>query len=635
MGKQWRAAGWLLLSATCVAAQEATVATSSSAFPLPQITVNARSGSAPASVVVREVSAADIDAYAAHNVGEALTPVPGVNVQIGGSSGDARAWIRGFRDRDSLVLFDGIPIASGFEGTIDLKEIATDHVGSIEVIKSAPSVIYGVNGMGGVIDIQPRYGHHASPLRAEAVAGENGRRRLQIGSGGGSRNLGYLFSVSHDEADDYRLADGFDAVANQPASDRVNSDFRRDTLFFRLDAANTPIGRTAFFYNLSDGDKGLAPDAGVDDPDFERLTESRRQTVGLSATPDNMPLAAKLYYNSYRSDLSIYTDETYAVIDELERGEDYSYGAKLYYTLDTHPNNTLVFHAATQNDVFKAEGELEHGNKAEIATWTLAAEDQFWLTDRLSLALGGIYTVFDQTLLSRSSTAFSPQLALGWQANDHLALHASAARRTRLPKLRELYRRRWGNPALSEQSADNFELGAVYRHGARLTSDIALFYSDVDGLIERPTRRSQYENFAPLQIKGVEASAAGWLSGDFYTRVSYTFVDAAESLPGGAQRQLRSRPRHTAQVELRYRFGWDIVGAFNGVFVAGLHDLDADGAHTELDSFFIATLKATRRINDKLSAYVAASNIFDKEYLHRLGDPREGRALRLGLKFEY
>ena len=42
-------------------------------------------------------------------------------------------------------------------------------------------------------------------------------------------------------------------------------------------------------------------------------------------------------------------------------------------------------------DVFKAEGELEDGNKAEITTYSLAAEDQFWITDTLNSSTDGCY----------------------------------------------------------------------------------------------------------------------------------------------------------------------------------------------------------------------------------------------------
>ncbi len=604
-------------------------------FPLPEITVTAyEAQTSPPTLVVREVSVADIEAYNAHTVGDGLTPTPGVNVQYGGTSGDARAWIRGFRDRDTLVLFDGIPIASGFEGTIDLNEIATEQVAGIKVLKSAPSVIYGTNGMGGVIDILPRTGAGASYFAGGMEEGSDERQVLRASSGAGNGNLSYLATLSRDEADDYSLSDDYDGELNQPPGDRLNSDYTRDSVFLLLDGERTPIGHTSFFYNLSDAEKGLPPTTGIADPDYQRLTNSRRQTFGLSNQFSTIPLAAKLYYNKYESDLTTYTDDTYSTVDEVESAEDYSIGAKLYSTLQTHDNNVLVLHAAEQTDVFKAQGELEDGNKAELRTWTLAAEDQYWITDELSLAVGGIYNLFDQNRLDRSSGAFSPQIAMAWQATEALALHASAAKRTRFPKLRELYRRRYGNPDLDEQKANNYEVGLTWQHEAGYATDIAFFYSDVENLIERPDRDSLYENLEPVRIRGVEFSSGGWLRDELYTRLSYTYVNAEESLPGVLDRQLRSRPEHTAQVELRYRLPWQVMAAFDGIYVDKLFDLDEDEAYTELDDYFVLNLKLARPFGERLVGYLAMSNLVDEDYQQRLGDPRPGRAIRLGVTFD-
>lgn len=606
------------------------------AFPLPEIvTVTARRlQSTPSILVVRDVSRADVHAYNAHNIGDGLTPVPGVNVQYGGTSGDTRAWIRGFRDRDSLVLFDGIPIASGFEGTIDLNEIATEQVAGIKVLKSAPSVIYGTNGMGGVIDILPRNGLDASPISTDVEFGSDDRMQVRASSGGGTGGLSYLVTLSHDEADDYSLSDDYAGELNQPAGHRVNSDFERDSVFVSLVADDSPIGDASLFYNLSDAEKGLPPTAGVEEPDFERLTKSTRQTIGLSNRFKSLPLAVKAYYNTYESELTVFTDETYTEVDEVDKAEDYSYGLKLYSTLQTHDNNVVVLHASGQTDVFKGQGELENGNKAELTTWTAAVEDQFWVTDTLSLAIGGIYNYFDQTRLGKTSSAFNPQIAVAWQTTPKLELHASAAERTRFPKLRELYRRRYGNPDLEEQTAENYEVGLRYAHSARYSSDVALFYSEVDGLIERPDRTSTYLNLEPVDITGIEMSTGGAINDGLYTRLSYTYVSAEESVPGIGDRQLRSRPEHTAQLELRYQFPLEVLASFNGIYVSGLYDLDEDDVYTEIDSYFVSNLKVAKTFSERLAAYVAVSNLTDESYQQRLGDPREGRIWRLGFDFQ-
>jgi iron complex outermembrane receptor protein len=628
--------------ASSVADELATVAAPGSGsgsgeevFPLPEIAVQARRIEAPASQVIRSVSTEDIVARNAHTVGEALTYVPGVNVQIGGTSGDARAWIRGYRDRDVLVLFDGIPVASGFEGTIDLNEIAVQRIADINVMKSAPSVIYGTNGAGGVIDIVPSVLPAESFLDGKAELGTDQRRYLQASGGGGNGNYGFAISAQHQQADDYSLSGDYLGELNQPAGDRINSDYQRDSLFLQAGIADGLLGATSLFVNFGEDEKGLAVETGTDDPDYQRLTGSSRRTVGLSNHFRGIPLSAKLFYNGYDSELTTYTDDTYSVVDEVESAKDYSYGGKLYSTLETSSNNTLVISAGGQAEVFEAEGELQNRNKAELTTWTLAMEDQFWVSQRLSLAVGGILAWFDQAQPERSSTEFNPQAAVAWQVSGRLSLHASAAQRTRFPKLRELYRRRYGNPALEPQTAENYELGLAYSLGNGWTADASLFHSNIDNLIERADRDAPYTNFEPVSIDGLETAVGGWWGDHTYTRLAYTYVDAAEDLPDGGSRQLRSRPKHTTMAEFRYLFPANITLALTGIYVSGLYDLDPDDSYTELDSYLLAGLRASYDFADHYQAYLAVSNLGDTDYLQRIGDPREGRSVMLGLLLEY
>lgn len=129
-------------------------------------------------------------------------------------------------------------------------------------------------------------------------------------------------------------------------------------------------------------------------------------------------------------------------------------------------------------------------------------------------------------------------------------------------------------------------------------------------------------------------SSGGWVLDDLYTRLSYTYVNAEESLPGVPDRQLRSRPEHTAQVELRYRFPRDFMASFDGIYVDKLYDLDDDDVYTELDNYFVLNAKVSRAFGERLVGYLAVSNLSDDDYQQRLGDPRPGRAVRLGVTFE-
>ena len=606
----------------------------SPAFPLPNIIVVGRRDAAPPTVIIREADETDFAEWNVRTAAGALARTPGVDVQIGGTSGDASPWIRGFRDRDILVLFDGIPVGSALEGTLDLNEISLNSIATTRVMKGAPSVIYGANGLGGVIDLIPRAPNRFDTQSVAAEFAEDGMRsyRGHIGSSHGA--VGYFFTAGYEDADDYSLSGDFEPQPNQPTGNRINSDYKRATATLLLDYDDWQIGHTSFFVNMSDVERGLTPRSTSDDPDFERLTKSRRTTVGLTNQFESLPLSLKVYYNEYDSELTIYTDSSYTAVDEIERGEDYTFGAGAYAHVPTWETGTLVLSGSWSRDVYEAEDVFEDFDRAELNALTLSAEHQTVLANRLSLAIGAIYSHVDQPAVNRGISELSPQIALGFQISDKLSAHASAAQRTRFPKLREFYRRRWGNPGLMEQSADNYDLGVTYAHNARTTTDLTFFHSRIDGLIDRPTRRSIYENLDAVDTDGLELASGGWLTDSTYMRLSYSYVDIAESLPDGSERQLRSRARHSAFADLRFRVSDSWQVSLNGKYMADLYDLDDDEVYTRLPSILVVDAKTTLRLSDRLNGYLAVSNITDEDYYFRIGDPRPGRAFGAGFTYD-
>ena len=603
-------------------------------FPLPTVAVIGRRIDAPPTQIVREVQTADFTAWNALNMADALTYTPGVNVLVGGTTGDASPWIRGFRDRDLLILFDGIPMGDSLEGSVDLNDFALQRVASVKVMKSAPSVIYGANGVGGVIDVLPDLTvPNGAFIDGQMELGSDSRRLFRAEGGKDFEAVRLIASYQHQEADDYSLSGDYQPEINQPAGKRINSDYDRDSLVLHLNAPHSPIGNASLFYNFAESEGGLPLEAGEPEPDFERVLLSRRQTLGFSNRFQGLPLALKLHYNRFDSELGIYGDAGYTELEEIEAARDASFGGKVYSTIDTSQSNTLVLMAGAQQDEYEAEGQLEGASRAETLTYTLAVEDQYWINQHISLAAGGIYTRFEQTRLGNSSGVFNPQLSAAWRATSGLDLHISVAERTRFPKLRELYRRRYGNPDLNPQTALNSEVGITLTHRPGFTTDFSIYNSAIEDLIERPDRRSIYLNLDDVTFRGFEAASGGWVSDSDFLRVSWNYLDAAEDLPEGGSRQLRSRPEHTVTAEYRRRLRHGFEVAFNGIHVRGLYDLDANDAYTEIPAYFVANVKLSKKFAAWGSGYIAVANLLDEDYQHRLGFPREGRSVQVGFKF--
>jgi vitamin B12 transporter len=129
------------------------------------------------------VDRSTIEAFGWRTIGDALTNVPGVSTFAYGAFGAQNNYgIRGTSSAATLVLQDGVPIASGSNGTVDLGSLSTVGVQRIEVVESGSSTLYGSGATGGVINIITSVG--AQPY-FRISDGTYGNRDLaaQIGSG--------------------------------------------------------------------------------------------------------------------------------------------------------------------------------------------------------------------------------------------------------------------------------------------------------------------------------------------------------------------------------------------------------------------------------------------------------------------
>jgi outer membrane receptor protein involved in Fe transport len=88
---------------------------------------------------------------------EIINQIPGVQITDGQTSIRAGSgWSYGVGSRVT-VLVDGTPLMNGDAGNVLWNFISADHLGSIEVLKGASSVIYGSSALNGIINITSRW----------------------------------------------------------------------------------------------------------------------------------------------------------------------------------------------------------------------------------------------------------------------------------------------------------------------------------------------------------------------------------------------------------------------------------------------------------------------------------------------
>lgn len=172
------------------------------------ITVTAPSESRQLEEVPMSMSIIDsqqIKRAAVTSVGELFRDIPGLDIlDTGVLAGQKRIMIRGESGSRVLVLVDGQKISEqkSMDGAALL--MSMNSIERIEVIKGPSSVLYGAEGMGGIINVITRKeGEEVFQLEASSAfnTNTNGWDNYLSAFGGGEElaGFGYRFSLSHSD----------------------------------------------------------------------------------------------------------------------------------------------------------------------------------------------------------------------------------------------------------------------------------------------------------------------------------------------------------------------------------------------------------------------------------------------------
>lgn len=599
---------------------------------------------------------------------ESLNKIPGLFMQNRYNyNQDLSISIRGFGKRSSFgvrglrIFVDGIPntLPDG-QGNIDSIDLgSTDRM---EVIRGPSSSLYG-SSAGGVINLYTEDGPADEPfVEGNAMVGSHDFNKLQVKTGGEFKNLNYLLNLSRLDYDGYRDHAKIERTllnAKFKYAFDATSDLTVTTNILDKPIADDPGGLTRAQYHADRrqaqfNNSGLRFDAGE---------TAEQQQFGIAyrrRSGEYHEITARNYYlfRAFEGKLPIGPPFAAGGFIDLERfftggGLQYSYSAPLA----GHKNRlTVGFDADAQWDERKnfdnKLGTIDYSSMTvnqdeDVVSWGVYLQNDFALTERLSLGLGVRYdeVKFEFTNYinpNRSGdpefSEWSPQAGLLWKLHDAVNLYGNISTSFETPTTRE-FAAPVGpdgfNTSLTSQTSTNYEVGVKGVLPGRASYQLALFRIDtMDEILpagENLGGSVYFSNTGETRRIGVEAGTTMRLLPGLDLTLAYTYSDfefeklvvnnlsfRGEKIPG--------IPEQSGYLELAYFTPGGFYGVFdaqyvdrifvNNAYVRNSGALVPQGEMT--DDYTVLNFRAgytTQMGNTEFTPFFAVNNLTDERYV--------------------
>jgi vitamin B12 transporter len=159
---------------------------------------------------VTYISADEIAQSGAPGLAALLARQPGVEfVQNGGPGATSGVFLRGANAAQTLVLVDGMRVASASSGATALEAIPLDQIDHIEILRGPATSLYGADAIGGVVQVFTRKGAKGLSANASAGFGTHDTWNAAAGVAGGDERARGAVTLAA------RRSEGFNAIDNR------------------------------------------------------------------------------------------------------------------------------------------------------------------------------------------------------------------------------------------------------------------------------------------------------------------------------------------------------------------------------------------------------------------------------------
>lgn len=575
------------------------------------------------------ISADDLEQRGVVLIGDVLRDVPGIAVSRSGCGGCLQqVRIRGAEANHTLVLVDGMNLANPVGRETDFSTLLGEDGARVEVLRGQQSALYGSEAIGGVVQYFTPDGRTSPGLRVRGEYGSFNTFAGALQQGGGNDNLDYIFSFGAYDSD---------GTTNTRAGTR---DLASDNLTFS----------TKWHFRLSDKMKLTAVlRANKSSSEFNSATDATG--VLLDSAPD----AGK-------------GSNTLGKIELLRASPD----SPWTHNLSIHSAH-MSSHSTSFGSTYDSGGVRQKG--AYVATYSFGDDDfkqkitasadythesfkQTYDPVRHTLKTRGLIGVYD--LVIRDSTAFGASIRN--DSNDRFAaftsyrvqathsfpsgtrIRAAAGSGIQYPTQFELFGfsgTYLANANLKPEKSEGWEVGleqslfdkSVLVGVAYFDNELTDKISTTGFPISTPVNTAGVSNQS-----GVEVFADIRLDNGISIDASYTNLDSTDGTP--PVKTVR-RADSIASLNINWASPDDVFRVNVGLRYNGEQKDNRFPfgppyvVPVVLPAYTLVNLNAQWKINDKVTLYGRADNLFDERYEEVYSYVGPGREVSIGLKARF
>ena len=456
------------------------------------------------------VDAKDMKDSNSDNMAQAIRYVPGVYMhEATDSRGEPGLNIRGYSGTQIGLFLDGIPVMSIYDRQTDFSQYVNSNISSISVSKGFTSPVYGMNTIGGAINIitaKPKDKFELS-LRSKYISTDEIQTGFNIGTNQGSYYLSVDYSYtdrfSYPISKDYKevLTDK-GATYQKEGGKKTNAYYHNETLKLKAGVLNENH-EYSLNYIYQTGDKGglLSDDTGGRWWEWPNYDKRTIYLLGNSYFSPKLSLNTRLYYDAFFNKLNIYGKASSNVrpqkINSISVYDDDTIGGIFTLNYDINDNSNAKFGINLKRDhhLGKDGNGVKDSDLTELNTSIFAQYAHRF--DRLRFIVAASYDRLDglDVYLNKSNKTNNTETNingnLSWQGilyydlNENQNIHFALGKRANMPSLKDRYSSKWGNyminPDLKVESAINYELG----YDLNLTNtkfSANVFYNDLSNM---------------------------------------------------------------------------------------------------------------------------------------------------------